>query len=357
MVKARFTSLDVCAMVRSLRSTLLGYRISNVYDLNRKTYVLKLAKPDHPKLLLLIESGVRVHLTKYARDKGQIPSGFTIKLRKHVRSRRIEAVRQLGTDRVLVLTCGSGAAQHTLLIELYDRGNIVLLDSGGAVLTLLRNSKHDADARVTVGDVYSLEPSISVEKVSREWLVHRMSASEPRTTLRGVLLRAMPLGKELIEHVLCVSAAPPNLKMADKPWEDEATVDRLVDALRDAERYVWVEGAEIEGGESEGGEIEGGESNNEARTPCGVLLIEEGGEAVGAGEGSGAGGAGGARGEGGASGAGGGAGDGVGTECYTEFAPFDFAQYAGKRTRKYDDFNEAADEFFSRLEVRDESPG
>ena len=108
-------------------------------------------------------------------------------------------------------------------------------------------------------------------------------------------------------------------------------------------------------------EVEGGESNGEARTPCGVLLIEEGGEAVGAGEGSGAGGAGGAggaSGEGGeGGGAGDGAGDGVGTECYTEFAPFDFAQYAGKRTRKYDDFNEAADEFFSRLEVRDKSPG
>ena len=45
MVKQRFTSLDVRAMVLSLQQTLLGYRVANVYDINPKTYLLKLAKP------------------------------------------------------------------------------------------------------------------------------------------------------------------------------------------------------------------------------------------------------------------------------------------------------------------------
>ena len=44
MPKARFSSLDVAAIVSSLRSTVLGYRISNVYDINSRTYLLKLAK-------------------------------------------------------------------------------------------------------------------------------------------------------------------------------------------------------------------------------------------------------------------------------------------------------------------------
>ena len=44
MPKARFSSLDVAAIVSSLRSTVLGYRISNVYDINPRTYLLKLAK-------------------------------------------------------------------------------------------------------------------------------------------------------------------------------------------------------------------------------------------------------------------------------------------------------------------------
>ena len=51
---------------------------------------------------MLIESGVRVHLTTYERDKAQVPSTFPLKLRKHVRTRRIEKVEQLGADRVIV---------------------------------------------------------------------------------------------------------------------------------------------------------------------------------------------------------------------------------------------------------------
>ena len=35
-------------------------------------------------------------------------------------------------------------------------GNIVLTDADHTILTLLRNSKHDADARVTVHDKYPL---------------------------------------------------------------------------------------------------------------------------------------------------------------------------------------------------------
>src|SRR6056297_976477 len=77
----------------------------------RLRYVLKLSKPDSPKLLLLIESGVRFHLTQYARDKGDIPSGFTMKLRKHLKSKRIEEISQVASDRVVVFACGSGEAR------------------------------------------------------------------------------------------------------------------------------------------------------------------------------------------------------------------------------------------------------
>lgn len=37
------------------------------------------------------------------RDKSVTPSGFTLKLRKHIRTRRLEDVRQLGIDRVTMI--------------------------------------------------------------------------------------------------------------------------------------------------------------------------------------------------------------------------------------------------------------
>lgn len=45
MAKSRFTTADVKAMVRDVRSSLLGQRVANNYDLNDKTYFICLSLP------------------------------------------------------------------------------------------------------------------------------------------------------------------------------------------------------------------------------------------------------------------------------------------------------------------------
>lgn len=55
---------------------------------------------------LLLESGVRysllmvfiyrIHTTSFLREKSKFPNTFSQKLRKHIRDRRIEAIRQIG---------------------------------------------------------------------------------------------------------------------------------------------------------------------------------------------------------------------------------------------------------------------
>lgn len=49
--------------VRDLRASALGLRVVNVYDVDNKTYLLKMAVPGREKLVLLLESGVRFHAT------------------------------------------------------------------------------------------------------------------------------------------------------------------------------------------------------------------------------------------------------------------------------------------------------
>ena len=52
--------------------------------------------------MLLLEAGIRLHTTAFARDKGATLSGFTVKLRKSLNQKRIEKIEQLGSDRVVV---------------------------------------------------------------------------------------------------------------------------------------------------------------------------------------------------------------------------------------------------------------
>ena len=81
-MKTRLTLVDLIAEVRDLRARLVGQRCLNVYDVDDKTLLLKFAEPDREKGILLIESGMRLHTTRYARDKPTMPGPFAMKLRK-----------------------------------------------------------------------------------------------------------------------------------------------------------------------------------------------------------------------------------------------------------------------------------
>ncbi|VAI28429.1 unnamed protein product [Triticum turgidum subsp. durum] len=129
---------------------LIGMRLSNVYDITPKTYLFKLMNSsgitesgESEKVLLLMESGVRLHTTQYVRDKSTTPSGFTLKLRKHVRGKRLEDVRMLGYDRMILFQFGLGSNAHFIILELYAQGNIILTDSEYTVMTLLRSHRDD----------------------------------------------------------------------------------------------------------------------------------------------------------------------------------------------------------------------
>ena len=72
--------------------------------------LLKLSRSgdDGDKAFLLLEPGSRFHLTSEPPERPDAPSGFALKLRKHLRSRRLEGLRQLGADRLVDLSFGSG---------------------------------------------------------------------------------------------------------------------------------------------------------------------------------------------------------------------------------------------------------
>lgn len=59
-------------------------------------------------------------------------------LRKHLKNKRLESIHQLGIDRIVAMQFGSGEVAYHVILELYDRGNIVLLDYEWTILNVLR---------------------------------------------------------------------------------------------------------------------------------------------------------------------------------------------------------------------------
>ncbi|CAD2220399.1 Fibronectin-binding protein A N-terminus (FbpA), putative [Angomonas deanei] len=111
MVKQRFTALDVRASVEELQHSLVGLRLLNLYDINSHMFIFKFGHGENKKSVLL-ENGVRIHLSDFAREKPKIPSQFTLKVRKHVRAWRLDSISQLQHDRTIDMCFGVKNNNH-----------------------------------------------------------------------------------------------------------------------------------------------------------------------------------------------------------------------------------------------------
>eukprot|EP01113_Clastostelium_recurvatum_P037029 TRINITY_DN5373_c0_g1_i4.p1 TRINITY_DN5373_c0_g1~~TRINITY_DN5373_c0_g1_i4.p1 ORF type:complete len:857 (-),score=278.84 TRINITY_DN5373_c0_g1_i4:50-2620(-) len=201
MPKTRFTSIDIRALVRNLQQDLLGMRVANVYDINSKTYLFKMAKPDK-KSQLLIESGIRFHTPDFAWEKSDVPSVFALKLRKYLRTKRLEDVQQLGVDRVVDFTFGSGPVLQHVIVELYASGNIILTDAEYVILALLRPYTTGEDVNVQIGAKYDTSTAKQATHLTRDVIAAILQTFKPGDTLRHVLNMRLDFGPEMIEHCL-----------------------------------------------------------------------------------------------------------------------------------------------------------
>ena len=127
--------------------------MANIYDVSGRLYLIKLSRANR-KEHLLIESGIRLHTTQYIKNQKDLPSGFSMKLRKHLRTKKLENITQLGIDRVIDLTFGRGEATYHILVELYASGNVILTDHSYTILSLLRSHKFEENARIAVKQEY-----------------------------------------------------------------------------------------------------------------------------------------------------------------------------------------------------------
>ncbi|NXD34235.1 NEMF factor, partial [Copsychus sechellarum] len=259
------------------------------------------------KATLLLESGIRIHLTEFEWPKNMMPSSFAMKCRKHLRARRLVSVRQLGIDRVVDLQFGSEQAAYHLILELYDRGNIVLTDHEYLILNILRFRTDEADdVRFAVRERYPVDSAkVPVPLPTLDRLTEIISSAPRGEQLKRVLNPLLPYGATLIEHCLIEAGFSGTVKI-DQHLENKENLEKVLSALEKAEEYM----ALTDNFSGKGYVIQKREKKPslEPDKPAEDIYT------------------------------------------YEEFHPFLFSQHSKCPYLEFDSFNKATDEFYSKLE-------
>ncbi|KYO47271.1 nuclear export mediator factor NEMF [Alligator mississippiensis] len=281
-------------------------RVYNVYDVDNKTYLIRLQKPEC-KATLLLESGIRIHTTEFEWPKNIMPSGFSMKCRKHLKSRRLVSVKQLGIDRIVDFQFGSDEAAYHLIIELYDRGNIVLTDYEYTILNILRFRTDEADdVKFAVRERYPVDSAkVPAPLPTLEQLTETISNAPKGELLKRVLNPLLPYGATLIEHCLIEMGFSGSVKI-DQHMDSKENIEKLLAALQKAEEYMKI----TENFSGKGYIIQKREKKPslEPDKPVEEILT------------------------------------------YEEFHPFLFSQHSKCPYLEFESFDKAVDEFYSKLE-------
>ena len=271
------TLLDVEAEVKEMRAKLIGCRLANVYHLNARTFVFKLAQTS-VKHFLLIESGTRIHMTSYIREHDAIPNNFAAKLRKHIRLARLDNIEQIGTDRLIDLTFGTGQRQCHVIVELFAQGNIVLTDYEYAIIMLLRSHQYTINGTTIVGEENNVnQPSNTVlpdDDVGDEASAASIAASAVTdVTVGRVAVREIyPLHKAQRETQVVTKALihtlirQRNAKLMEEEAKSETTRQAEDEATDDAPTSTDVgQVVDNDGDEGEAGAIKGKKGGKRAK--------------------------------------------------------------------------------------------
>jgi len=158
MLKEVMTSFDVAAVTHEINELVKGAHVAKIYQIGTQTLLLKLRRPNQPRLQLLIEAGKRLHLTSYAHETPKKPSSFCMSLRKYLNNGVVKEVRQHEFERITITEISTRQGDFQLVSELFGGGNVILVDPEGKILQAM-TYKRMRDRNILRGEIFQHPPA------------------------------------------------------------------------------------------------------------------------------------------------------------------------------------------------------
>ncbi len=149
-----FDALSLSVLVAEFKETLVGGKITKIYQPERDEVVLFVFNKQTHKLLISANAGVnRIHLTTMPTDNPKVAPTFCMLLRKHITNATIVGVNQMPFERVVdfALTVSDDLGYKKdmhLVFELTGKtSNIILTDDNYIVLDSIKHLPQDLEAK------------------------------------------------------------------------------------------------------------------------------------------------------------------------------------------------------------------
>jgi predicted ribosome quality control (RQC) complex YloA/Tae2 family protein len=225
-MKKAMSNVDVAAMVDELRERILGGFVGKAYQQSADKIWLTVQSTEEGRLDLLLEAGKRVHITRKERPVSKTPPQFPTMLRNHLSGGRIVDIQQIDFDRVIEFAVERGGGRNYLIVELFPKGSMVLLDESRRILTMLRKMIYRGH-KMAAGEMYLSHPTQQDPRTISSESLSRMLASSGQDLIRTIV-RGLNMGGTYGEEVCLLAGVDKNQPAASLEPEE---IERIRQAL------------------------------------------------------------------------------------------------------------------------------
>ena len=226
---------------RELNDLLRGGRVDKITQPERDTVVMLIRTGGENRRLLFCASpnNARCHLTNGTYSNPLEPPAMCMLLRKQLTGARIEAVRQIGGDRILHVDLDAvnelgDHVRRRLVLEIMGRhSNLLLLDENDRILEATRhvNPEMSRIRQIQPGMAYLPPPPqdrLAPENITAESLYARLSTCTEIPFSRALAETVSGLSRVASEELACRVLQPGE----DRPEDLQDACERLADLFR-----------------------------------------------------------------------------------------------------------------------------
>jgi predicted ribosome quality control (RQC) complex YloA/Tae2 family protein len=157
------SNVDIFAITHELNEFLEGARVDKSFQPTNDTVLMRFHKQGFGRVDIVFQIGVRAHKTEYPLNNPTIPPSFPMILRKKLKGAHVLSIKQHNFDRVIKLEVQK-EQKYTLIIELFAKGNIILLDEEQTIIMPLKR-KLWADRDISSKRIYKFPQSKGINPI------------------------------------------------------------------------------------------------------------------------------------------------------------------------------------------------
>ncbi len=134
------SNVDIFTVSDELNNLLTGARVDKSFQPAKDIVVMRFHVAGTGRVDLVMQCGSRIHTSKYPLENPTNPPTFPMLLRKRVKGAHVVSVTQHNFDRVVEIKVKKDK-YYTIIVELFDKGNIILLDENNNIILPLKRKK------------------------------------------------------------------------------------------------------------------------------------------------------------------------------------------------------------------------